>query len=151
MITKENCIFCKIVSGEIDSAKIWEDENFVAILDVMPNTKGMTLVLTKKHYDSYAFDMPDLIYEKFMLAVKKVSKILEKGLKVKRVAMVMEGMGINHAHIKLYPLHGVNEKFKEMWAKDKIFFDNYDGYISTQTGEKVELSELKKIAKEIIR
>ena len=151
MITKENCIFCKIVSGEIDSAKIWEDENFVAILDVMPNTKGMTLVLTKKHYDSYAFDMPDLIYEKFMLAVKKVSKILEKGLKVKRVAMVMEGMGINHAHIKLYPLHGVNEKFKEMWAKDKIFFDNYDGYISTQTGEKVELSELKRLAKEITK
>ena len=147
----EDCIFCKIINNEIPSAKIWEDKDFIAILDVMPNTKGMTLVLTKKHYDSYAFDMPDLIYEKFMLATKNVSKILEKGLKVKRVAMVMEGMGINHAHIKLYPLHGVNEKFKEMWAKDKIFFNNYDGYISTQTGKKVELSELKKIAKEITK
>jgi len=60
-----------------------------------------------------------------MSASRKVAKILEKGLKVPRVAMVMEGMGINHAHIKLYPLHGVRGKFKEMWAKKKIFFKKY--------------------------
>jgi len=146
-----NCIFCKIVKGELDSAKIWEDKDFLAILDIMPNTKGMTLVLTKKHYDSYAFDMPDKIYNKFMLAAKRISGMLEKGLKVKRVAMVMEGMGINHAHIKLYPLYGINEKFQEMWAKDKVFFKKYEGYISTQTGEKVDLNELKKLAKEITK
>ena len=64
----------------------------------------MTLVITKKHFDSYAFDMPSEIYKEFMLACKEVSRILEKGLNVKRVAMVMEGMGVNHAHIKLYPL-----------------------------------------------
>ena len=145
----EKCIFCKIIEGEIDSAKIWEDKDFLAILDIMPNSKGMTLVLTKKHYDSYVFDMSDKDYNKFMLAVKKVSKLLEKGLKIKRVAMVIEGMGINHAHIKLYPLHGINEKFQEMWAKEKIFFDKYEGYISTQTGEKVELDKLKKLAEEI--
>jgi len=146
----ENCIFCKIVKGELDSARIWEDKHFLAILDIMPNTKGMTLVLTKEHYDSYAFDMSDRIYNKFMLSAKKVSKLLEKGLKVKRVAMVMEGMGINHAHVKLYPLHGLDDKFKEMWAKDKIFFEKYEGYISTQTGEKADINELKKLATEII-
>jgi histidine triad (HIT) family protein len=144
-----DCIFCKIVNGEIDSAKIWEDKDFLAVLDVMPNTNGMTLILTKKHYDSYVFDMPDKEYQKFMASAKKVSKILEKSLKVQRVAMVMEGMGINHAHLKLYPLHGLNEKFKEMWAKDKIYFDNYQGYISTQTGPKKDISELKKLAEEI--
>jgi histidine triad (HIT) family protein len=85
------CIFCKIISGEIDSAKIWEDEEFLAILDIAPNTKGETLVLTKKHYDSYVFDMPEETYLKLMSASKKVAKILEKGLKVTRVAMVMEG------------------------------------------------------------
>lgn len=147
----DNCIFCKIINGEYDSAKIWENKDFLAVLDVMPNTKGMALVITKKHYDSYAFDMPNKNYSEFLLAAKKVSKLLEKGLNVQRVAMVMEGMGINHAHIKLYPLHGVNEKFKEMWAKDKIFFNKYDGYISTQTGEKVNLEVLKKLAEEIRR
>ena len=144
-----DCLFCKIVSGEIDSAKIWEDEDFLAILDVMPNTRGMALVLTKKHYDSYVFDMPEEEYLKFMSASKKVARILEKGLNVSRVAMVMEGMGVNHAHIKLYPLHGVQEKFQEMWAKDKVFFDKYEGYISTKSGEKVDMNKLKKLAKRI--
>ena len=145
----ENCIFCKIVKGGIESAKIWENEEFLAILDVMPNIKGMSLLLTKKHYDSYVFDMPDDIYQRFMLASKKVAKILEKGLNVTRVAMVMEGMGINHAHIKLYPLHGVKKRFEEMWADKKIWFDKYKGYISAQTGEKVDISKLKKLAEEI--
>ena len=145
----EDCIFCKIVNGEFDSVKIWEDDEFIAILDVMPNTKGMTLILTKEHYNSYAFDMPEDVYLRFISASKKVAKILEKGLNVKRVAMVMEGMGINHAHIKLYPLYGLDAKFKEMWSHEKIFFDKYQGYISTQTGDKVEISELRKVAEEI--
>jgi len=145
----ENCIFCKIIKGEIDSAKIWEDEEFLAILDVNPNTKGMTLVLTKKHYDSYAFDMPEDAYQRFMGAAKKVAKILEKGLDTKRVAMVMEGMGINHAHIKLYPLYGIVGKFEEIWAKEKVFFDKYEGYISTQLGPQVDISKLKELAEEI--
>jgi diadenosine tetraphosphate (Ap4A) HIT family hydrolase len=147
---KEDCIFCKIASGEFDSAKIWEDENFLAFLDIMPNTKGMTLVIPKKHFDSYAFDMPDKDYSNLLLAVKKVTGILEKGLDVKRVAMVMEGLGVNHAHIKLYPIYGLDEKFKEIWAPEKKFFENYEGYISTQTGPKMEISNLKVIAKEIL-
>lgn len=110
-------LFCEIVEGKRDSVKIWEDKEFLAILDVNPNVKGMSLVLTKKHYDSYIFDMPDELYLRLMAAAKKVAKILERGLNVKRVAMVMEGMGINHAHIKLYPLHGLKEKFEEIWAE----------------------------------
>jgi diadenosine tetraphosphate (Ap4A) HIT family hydrolase len=145
----EDCIFCKIAKGEIDSAKIWEDDEFLAILDLNPNTKGMTLVLTKNHFDSYVFSMPDDIYQRFALASKKVAKILEKALEVKRVAMVMEGMGVNHAHIKLYPMYGLDSEFKEMWAKDKIFFDNYPGYITTQLGPQADMEELKKLAEEI--
>ena len=144
-----DCIFCKIISGEFDSAKIWEDDNYLAILDIMPNTKGMTLVLPKKHFDSYAFDMNEKEYCGLMSAARTAAKILEKGLGVNRVALVMEGMGVNHAHIKLYPLHGVDEKFKETWAKQKVFFEKYEGYISTQTGEKVELGALKKLADSI--
>ena len=143
------CIFCKIVKGEVKSVKIWEDEKFVAILDVNPNMEGMTLVLTKKHYDSYTFDMPDTIYSKFMIATKTVAKILEKGLDVTRVSMVMEGMGINHADVKLYPLLGVTEKFKETWAKEKVYFKKYEGYISTQLGPQATVEELRKLAEKI--
>lgn len=129
----ENCIFCKIIKGEIDSAKIWEDEEFTAILDINPNTKGMALVLIKEHYNSYAFNMPDDIYSEFFISAKKVAKMLEKGLSVKRVAMVMEGMGVNHAHIKLYPM-----------------YDSREGYITTQLGPQAKLEDLKNLAKEIM-
>ena len=129
--------------------KIWEGGKFFAILDVNPNVKGMTIVLTKEHYDSYAFDLPGEIYSEFMLAAKEVARLLEKGLNVMRVAMVTEGMGINHAHIKLYPLHGIREKFQEMWAKERIYFEKYEGYLSTQLGPQIQLEELKKLLEEI--
>src|SRR3989338_7716729 len=112
----KDCLFCKIVNGVLDSAKVWEDKNFLAILDIMPNTKGMTLVVTKRHYDSDAFAMPQKVYTGAMVAARKVARLLEKKLPVGRIALVMEGMGVNHVHIKLYPLHGVGKVFKEMWA-----------------------------------
>ena len=146
---EKNCIFCKIVAGEIPAVKIWEDDEFIAILDVMPNTEGMTLVMAKEHYDSYAFDMPKDVYSRLMLASRKVAKILEKGLGVQRIAMVMEGMGVDHIHIKLYPLHGLDKKFTEMWAPEKVYFKKYEGYISTQIGPKKEAKELEKVAKKI--
>ena len=146
---KKDCIFCKISKGEFDSAKIWENKDFFAVLDINPNTKGMTLIISKEHYDSYIFEMPEEVYKKMMLASREVAKILEMAFKTSRVAMVMEGMGVNHAHIKLYPLHGVTEKFQETWAKEKKFFEKYEGYISTQLGPQIELEELKKLAEKI--
>ncbi|MEK6935730.1 MAG: HIT domain-containing protein [Nanoarchaeota archaeon] len=145
----KDCIFCKIVNGEIPSVKIWEDSKYMAILDINPNVKGMTLVLPKKHFDSYVVDMKDEDYSNLMLASKKVAKLLDEKLKVKRTAIVMEGLGVNHAHIKLYPIHGLDEKFKETWAKDKIYFNKYDGYISTQLGPQKSAEDLEKIAREI--
>ena len=145
----EDCLFCKIVKGEITCAKIWEDENFLAILDINPNTKGMTLIFPKKHFGSDSFLMPDIDYQNLMMAVKKVSEIIKKGLSVNRIAMVMEGMGVNHVHIKLYPLYGVEKEFEEIWAKEEVFFDKYQGYISTQLGPQVSIEDLKKLVEEI--
>jgi len=147
--SEKDCIFCKIARKEIDAAWVWEDDKFFAILDNQPNTKGMTLVLAKKHYPSYAFDMQNEAYQKLMLASKKVAKLLETKLKVKRVAMAMEGMGVDHVHIKLYPLHGLKSKFEEIWTSEKIFFEDYGGHITTQLGPKIDLKELKKLAAKI--
>jgi len=144
-----SCIFCKIAEGKIDSAKVYEDENYVAILDLNPNTKGMTLVIPRKHFGSYPFEMPDKEYKNLMLAAKRIGLLLDKKLGTKRTAMVAEGMGIDHVHIKLYPLHGLSEKFQEMWASQKIFFEKYEGYLSTQLGPKADPAELKKLADKI--
>jgi len=58
-------------------------------------------------------------------------------------------MGVNHVHCKLYPLHGVGKDWKEIWAAEKVFFDKYIGYISTQLGPRAEDSKLEEIAKKI--
>jgi histidine triad (HIT) family protein len=142
---KENCIFCKISKGEIPSYKIWDDGEFFAILDIFPNTKGMTLVIPKQHYDSYAFEMPDDVYSRFLLASKKVGKMLDEKLGVMRTALVMEGMGVNHAHIKLYPLHGLGKDFKEIVPEGNVFYENYQGYLSTRLGPKAGDEEMKKL------
>lgn len=144
------CVFCEIIKGNFDSAKIWEDDKFLAFLDINPNTKGMTVVISKDHHNgSYLMDMSDKEYTDFFLAAKKVSKILEKGLSVERVALVVEGLMINHPHIKLYPVHGLQEKFEEILADERVFFEKYEGYISTRLGPQISLEELKKLAKQI--
>ena len=100
-----NCIFCKIIHGEIPSAKIREDDDFIAILDAFPNRKGMTLVLSKDHYPSDLFQLDDDFLAKYIKATKKVSHLLKKWLNVDRVWTVIEWLEVNHAHIKLYPFY----------------------------------------------
>lgn len=145
-----NCIFCKIAKGEIPCTKIWEDEKHLAFLDLNPNTKGMTLVIPKDHFDSDATNMPEKEYSDLLIAVKNVAKMLERGLKVKRVALVMEGLGVNHVHFKLYPIYGLDSKFQEMWAGGKVYFEKYEGYISTQLGPETSTGEREIVAKEIL-
>ncbi|HMS33305.1 MAG TPA: HIT domain-containing protein [Ignavibacteria bacterium] len=144
-MTDPNCIFCKIVKGEIPSFKIYEDNDFIAILDLFPNTQGMALVLTKEHFDSYAAEMDDKIYSEFFLTAKKISKLMDEKLSVRRTALVMEGMGINHAHIKLYPLHGLDSGFKEILSEESVYFKEYQGYITTQPGPKASVEELTRL------
>lgn len=143
------CIFCQIATWKIPCHKIREDEDFLAFLDINPNTKGMTLVIPKQHYDSYAFDMPEEVYGKLMQATKKVAGILERGLWCLRVGMVMEGMGINHTHIKLYPMHGLKSKFVPMWSPERVRFDTYPWYLTTLLWPKADDEELATLAKNI--
>jgi Diadenosine tetraphosphate (Ap4A) hydrolase and other HIT family hydrolases len=79
----KDCIFCEIVSGKRESARIWEDKKFLAILDGNPNVKGMTLVLTKDHYDSYVFDIEGRLYREYMAAAKEVRKDTREGIEGK--------------------------------------------------------------------
>jgi diadenosine tetraphosphate (Ap4A) HIT family hydrolase len=130
----ENCIFCKIAKGKMPSVKIWEDEKHLAILDLNPNTEGMTLVLTKEHYDSDPTEIPDKNLKELIIAAKKVAKILKKKLKVQQVGFVIEGLGVNHIHVKLYPIYSSNES---------------EGYITTKLGPQKSTEELNKIAQRI--
>jgi histidine triad (HIT) family protein len=144
---KDDCIFCKITAGEIPSYKVYEDEDFIGILDIFPNTKGMTLLIPKEHYDSYAFEMPDDVYTKFLLKAKKLGKVLDKKLGVERTALVMEGMGVNHVHIKLYPLWGLGKDFVPMIPEGIHYHEKYQGYLTTLLGPKADDEKLKEVQK----
>jgi diadenosine tetraphosphate (Ap4A) HIT family hydrolase len=98
------CIFCKIASGEVPCVKIWEDDSHLAFLDNNPLTEGMTVVIPKHHFESYIFDMPRVEYKDLMLAAKKAGKYLDRGLRADRILIVVEGLEVDHAHVKLYPM-----------------------------------------------
>jgi diadenosine tetraphosphate (Ap4A) HIT family hydrolase len=144
---QDNCIFCQVVENKIGSTKIWEDNEFLAILDINPNTRGATLLIPKDHYSTKLFEMPDAAYQRLWLAAKKVNQLLERSLGVVKVGAVVEGMGVDHAHIKFYPLHGIQPDTGE--AKERTFFEKYPGYISTQLGPEANAQELDKLAQEI--
>jgi diadenosine tetraphosphate (Ap4A) HIT family hydrolase len=145
----KNCIFCKIIKGEIPCHKIYEDENSIGILDVFPNTEGQSLVIAKNHYPSDFTKMPEEEFQKFLLSAKKLSELLKEKLEVQRVALVIEGTGINHAHIKLYPMYGLMEEFEQIIAPERVYYDKYPGFIDTRSGSKAEDKDLEKIVAKI--
>ena len=102
----DDCIFCKIIKGDIPCMKIWEDDNFLAFLDIKPLTEGMTLVIPKEHRDSSVFNNSEKDICDITCASKKVAKILENKLPIERVVLLFEGIEINHLHAKLVPIKG---------------------------------------------
>lgn len=147
----KDCLFCKIINGDIPSHKVYEDDDYLAILDIFPNTKGLTLVIPKKHLPGDVFEINDEEYSKLMLAAKKVAKLLEKKLGNLRVALVIEGLEIDHVHIKLYPLHGTKKgKFIQITDKEKpVSFEKYSGYVTTLHGPRADDKELKELAEKL--
>lgn len=148
----ENCIFCKIVKGEAPSYKVWGDQNHIAFLSIFPNTEGVTVVIPKEHYPSYAFDLPDEVLTNLVLATKKVAKLLDATLDdVGRSAMVFEGFGVDHIHAKLFPMHGTKnmKDWKPIESSVDKYFETYPGYISSHDHKKESDKKLSELAKKI--
>lgn len=74
------CIFCAIAVGQAACHKIWEDERHLAFLSIFPNTEGFSVVITRRHYPSYAFDLPDEVLTDLILAAKRVGRLLDSKL-----------------------------------------------------------------------
>lgn len=111
-----DCIFCKIIKGEIPCSKVYEDEEFIAFLDIMPTSPGQTLVVPKKHCTSYAVELDEDIYTKTLLLAKKIAKAIDKALGAK-VSFVMEGFQVPHFHVRLHPCPGGYLSLKHMDPK----------------------------------
>ncbi|MBS3125592.1 HIT domain-containing protein [Candidatus Woesearchaeota archaeon] len=135
----DNCLFCGIADKKIPGYVIYEDDKHIAVLDIYPAVRGQSLVLPKKHFGSYVFEMGKDDYLALMIASRNVAKLIDEKLGALRTCMVMEGMEVDHAHIKLYPIHEVLTNI----APETIDLNKYPGYISTKHGERMSNSDLE--------
>ena len=101
-------IFSRIVSGEIPSHKIAENEEFLAFLDAFPIAKGHTLVIPKKEVD-YIFDLDDDMYSRLFLFAKSLVPALEKTVPCLRIGVSVIGLEVPHAHVHLLPLNSMKD------------------------------------------
>jgi len=147
----KDCIFCQIVEGKIPCHKIWEDKKHLAFLSIFPNTEGFSVVIPKKHYPSYAFELPARVLGDLVIAASKVGKLLDAKLKdVGRTGMIFEGFGVDHVHAKLFPMHGTGAKnWKPFHSDVKKYFEKYEGYISSHDYQRADDKKLAKLAKRI--
>ena len=96
-------IFSRIISGEIPSYRVAEDDRFFAFLDINPMQAGHTLVVPKQETD-YLFDLDDALLADMMLFAKRVAKAIEKAVECRRVGVMVIGLEVPHAHIHLIPI-----------------------------------------------
>lgn len=142
-------IFDQIVSGEMKSWQVWEDEKFLAFLTPFPNTPGFTVVIPKQNPGDYVFSLDDGLYIAFMEAVKTVANILEKAFGTSRVALIFEGTGVAHVHAKLIPLHGQLADETGVWSPHQEFNEEYQGWLTTAEGPKMSDEQLDEIQAKI--
>jgi len=135
----ENCIFCKIAKGEIDSAKVFENENVFAFLDVNPLTKGHCLVIPKNHFENI-FDIDKNILKEIVATAKEISEKMQKDLGAKAVNLVNASgkeaeQSVFHFHLHIIPRYENDGLEMNKWWQSKA--------------KKANIEELKKLAKEI--
>jgi histidine triad (HIT) family protein len=102
-----DCVFCKIVKGEIESKKIFESENFIAFKDANPRTEGHSLVVPKKHYETL-LDVPSILFGEFLSVVQDVAMKQIKETKAEGFNLIMNnfkvaGQIVPHVHMHILP------------------------------------------------
>ena len=128
----EDCIFCKIVKGEIPAAKVYEDDYTLSFLDIMPANKGHCLVIPKKHYETF-LDIPDKDLTNLMKTSKKVTKALSLSIGNGSYNIVMNngkiaGQVVMHAHIHILPRFK-GDKLRLNWSHKKYEDKEMEEYV----------------------
>ena len=101
-------VFTKIINAELPAFRLWEDEHFIAILDIHPINPGHTLLIPKQQID-YIFDLPDELYDSMWRVVKWLAPMIRQAVGCERVGIAVEGFSVPHVHIHLVPVNSGNE------------------------------------------
>lgn len=110
------CIFCDIIEGKIPSAKVYEDDNFLAILDISQVTPGHTLVMPKKHYENY-LEMPQDEFAALMSKAQEISKKVLTNMEAKGCNLLINtnevaGQTVLHTHVHIIPRYTSEDEIK---------------------------------------
>jgi histidine triad (HIT) family protein len=119
-----NCIFCKIVAGEIPSYKVYEDENVLAFLDISQVTKGHTLIIPKEHAKDI-FELPEETAAKLYSVVPKIANGMKQtfnpiGLNILNNNGEAAGQSVFHYHMHLIPRYGKGDGFGAVWKTQDL-------------------------------
>lgn len=136
---REDCIFCKIIGGQIPSATIYEDEEFKVILDISPAAKGHALILPKEHYANI-YELPEALAAKAMILAKKLAAHMTEKLNCDGFNLVQNngevaGQTVFHFHLHLIP------RYKEGNNQDLLTWNQ----LSYQDGEVAQLAEFLRL------
>ncbi|HET6401504.1 MAG TPA: HIT family protein [Candidatus Kapabacteria bacterium] len=142
----DECFFCRLIEGKAKHWIVYEDDNHVAFLTPFPNTPGFTVLATREHLPSYVPSLPEERFLELLSTARELALILDKQLGTKRTGIVMEGMGIDHAHVKLIPMHGISDgEWKPILSQHDEFSEQYQGYLTTHDGPRMSDAELDRI------
>ncbi|WP_042476662.1 HIT family protein [Bacillus ndiopicus] len=115
-----DCLFCKIIDGSIPSTKVYEDEHVYAFMDIMPLTKGHTLLIPKKHCRDL-FEMPEDVASHLYAVAPKVAKAIQSafnpvGLNTINNNGAAAGQTVFHYHLHLIPRYDENDGLRLVWT-----------------------------------
>ena len=122
---QKDCVFCKIVRGEIPSHKVYEDDDVLAFLDISQVTKGHTLVISKKHYDNFLATPQEEMHKVMDVAQRigqvQMLKLGAKGVNILTNVNKEAGQSVYHFHVHVIPRYEKKEGFKiEMKENDNL-------------------------------
>ncbi len=126
-----DCVFCKIIKGEIPSYKVYEDKDFFAFLDIMPRNPGHTLVIPKQHY-RWVWDVPNI--GKYYEVVQKIARALKEEFNTDFVVSMVFGEEVPHAHV---------------WVVPRFPNDGHGGAINLMIVKQIPKEQMEEIAKKL--
>ena len=134
----DDCIFCKIVRGEIPAYKVYEDDLFLGFLDIKPLNPGNSLLIPKKHY-RWVNDVPE--FGQYWQAAQKIALASQKVVNADYISYLTLGMEVHHAHIRIIPrfyndahTHGIDTNLTVDVTKDEMQRFRDEIYQKTDSG-----------------
>ena len=140
-------LFARIVRGEEEQWRVWEDQNHVSFLTPFPNTPGYTVVVPRTHLPSdVCGGLEDEDYKKLMVATHQTGRLVQKAMDAEDYAIICEGLEIDYAHVKVIPIYKENASKCLQAATTNTSQQTqkkfYSGYVSSAPGVEESVENL---------